>query len=178
MRTTLAAIAICAAMWGQDSRQDKRKDFMADLDRLQSQAKAAYEREMAREKAAEKAGDCPNADNTRAIVECLGDEISTTTENFKAFTGAIRSILSLEGADAKDTVFGPTGQTPSRDEVLRAFDDASSAWDKYSKAQCDAISGLYKGGTFANVAGEGCQLLLLRSRMREMDAIYDAPLRR
>jgi hypothetical protein len=38
-------------MWGQDSRQDKRKDFMAGLDRLQSQAKSAYDREMAREKA-------------------------------------------------------------------------------------------------------------------------------
>jgi uncharacterized protein YecT (DUF1311 family) len=174
MRTALAAMAICAAMWGQDSRQDKRKDFMADLDRLQSQAKAAYEREMAREKA----GDCPNADNTRANVECLGNEISTTTANFKAFTGAIRSVLNLEGVDAKDTMLGPTGQTPSREEVLRAFDDASSAWDKYSKAQCDAIYGLYKGGTYTNVAGEGCQLMLLRSRMREMNALYDGPLRR
>jgi uncharacterized protein YecT (DUF1311 family) len=173
MRTALAAIAICAAMWGQDSRPDKQKDFMAELERLQSQAKAAYDREMAREKA----GDCPNANYTRAIVECLGNEISTTTANFKAFTGAIRSILSLEGSDAKDTILGPTGQTPSREEVLRAFDDAASAWDKYSAAQCDAIYGLYKGGTYTNVAGEACQLLLLRSRMREMDTLYNDALR-
>lgn len=167
------AMAICAAMSGQDSRQEQRKSFMAELERLQSQAKAAYEGEMAREKA----GDCPTANNTRAIVECLRTEIETTTANFKAFTGAIRSILDLEGADAKDTMMGPTGQTPSRDEVLRAFDGAASAWDKYSKAQCDAIYGLYKGGTYTNVAGAGCELLLLRGRMREMDTLYNDALR-
>jgi uncharacterized protein YecT (DUF1311 family) len=174
MRTALAAIAICAALRGQSTEADQWKIFMAELGRLQAQAKAAYESEMAREKA----GDCPNADNTRAIVGCLADEIATTTANFKAFTGAIRSVLSLEGADAKDTILGPTGQTPSREEVLRAFDDAASAWDKYSKAQCDAIYGLYRGGTYTKVAGASCELLLLRSRMREMDRLYNDALRR
>jgi uncharacterized protein YecT (DUF1311 family) len=173
MRTALAAIAISATMWGQPSQQDKQKTFMAELGRLQARAKAAYEREMAREKA----GDCPNADNTRAIVECLGNQIATTTANFKEFTGATRSILSLEGADAKDTILGPTGRTPSREEEQKAFDDAASAWDKYSKAQCDATYGQYKGGTYVNVAAAHCKLLLFRSRMRDMNALYEDQLR-
>jgi len=162
MRTLCLAIAFCSALLSQ-SASDKQKAFMAELQRLQAQAKAAFDGEMAREKS----GDCPNAETTRAIVDCLGKEIDTATANFKAFSGAIRAIISLEGADAK-----------SREEQLKEFDEVGAAWDGYRKAQCQAAYDQYKGGTIAPVEAASCQLLLYRSRMREMNGLYEGPLRR
>jgi len=172
MRIALVALALCAAMRGQPSQLERQTAILAEVGRLQAQAKAAYEREMAREKAAEAGVTCPSANDTGAIIRCLAGEISTTRANFREFAGAIRSILSLKGADAKDTVLGPTGQTSSREEDLKAFDDAASAWEKFSNAQCDATYRFYRGGSMGSIQTATCELLLLGSRMRDMNYLY------
>jgi hypothetical protein len=184
MRLVFAAIAICAVIgwadgtaFGQSSEPDKLKAYIAQLDRLDAQAKAAFDREMAREKAAEKAGECPDAMNTRAIVNCLAGEVATTRKNFQVFASTIRAILALDGLDAKDVVPGPTGTPLTRDEQLQRFDEVAAAWEKYRQAQCAEAYDLLRGGTMAPIAGATCELALLRSHMREMDRIYDNQLR-
>ena len=138
--------------------------YIAQLDRLDAQAKTAYDREMARATASEKAGECPQAGSTRAIEDCLSQQIAASQANFTAFTGAIRSILALDAPGDGQPVPGPTGTPLSRAQRLQQFDDVAAAWNAYSKAQAGAAYDLWKGGTIAPVESLTCQLMLLRER--------------
>ncbi len=126
-------------MWGQD---------YARIDRLRSEAKAAFQREMAREKA----GDCYNTNTTYATNTCLSKENETSSANWHAFSAAIRGLLDSR----------------SQEE----FDKAQGAWETYRHLQCSAASGLYKGGSIAPGTELSCNLLLLRSHLRELEAVY------
>lgn len=178
MRRPLAAILLCGTMGtGLAAAQDQLQAYLAQMDRLDAAAKPPFDREMAREQAAEKSGECPQANTTRAIEECLSGEIAASRANFEAFTGALRSILGLEGPGDKDNAAGPSGKPLTSADRLRQFDAVQSAWETYSKAQAAAARDLWMGGTIAPVAGLTCQLMLIRSRMRELNRIYDAQLR-
>jgi uncharacterized protein YecT (DUF1311 family) len=157
--------------------QNRLEAYLAELDRLDAQAKAAYDREKARAQAAEKAGDCPKADTTRAIEECLSADIAATRANFTTFSGTIRSILALESPGDRTPASGPTGMPLTPVERVKEFDDVAASWDKYSKQQISAAYHLWSGGTIAPVEALTCELMLLRSRMRELNLVYDSQLR-
>lgn len=122
------------------------------MDGFRTTVKAAYDKEMARAKA----GDCPDADNTRDIVDCLGKEIETTTANYKAYTGALRSLLGIMDAG----------------ELVKEFDVTEAAWQKYREAQRTAAYGQFKGGTAAGPNASACDLMLIRNHLREIENVY------
>jgi hypothetical protein len=177
MKALLLFLACQALVLAQTKPNDKKaaqerwNAFYAQVVRLQGEAKAAYDREMAREKA----GDCRDADNTRSIVSCLETENLTTEANYRVYTGALRSRLGLTPGD-EDLQPGPTGKPLTAKETVDEFDAAESAWQKYKKAQCTAAYDLFKGGTAAGPEAGVCWLRLTRSHMRELEAVYHMPL--
>jgi hypothetical protein len=90
------------------------------------------------EMAREKAGYCPKADNTREIVDCLGQEIGTSTANYKTYAGALRSMLVQKNpyGDAANDATGATGKPLSAQEQAKNFDQVEAAWTKYIAKQC------------------------------------------
>lgn len=118
------------------------------LNQLRSQANAVFAREAAREKA----GDCNRADTTLAMNTCLSKENETSSANWQALHAAIRGLLDSHAQEA--------------------FDEAEAAWENYRRLQCAAAFELYQGGTIAPGTRLSCNLLLLRSHMRELKAVY------
>jgi uncharacterized protein YecT (DUF1311 family) len=143
MRIVAAVVALHALLYGQD---------VGRIQKLRAEAKAAFDREMAREKA----GDCKDANTMREIHICLSRQYEITFENYKQFTGVIRALLASQGQPE--------------------FDQAEAAWQKYREAQCAAAYALFKGGTIAPGTQLSCNLLLVRSHLRELAAVYDSTL--
>lgn len=146
----------------------KEKEFWAQRDLFRKQAKAALDREMTREKA----GDCPDARTTYDQNICLSKEIDATNANYKAYVGALRSLLGLKGP-WKAAESGPTGKPLSEEETVKQFDEVEVMWQRYNKAQTSAVFDNYRGGTIAPIMAAACDLQLMRNHMRELDGIYD-----
>lgn len=149
--------------------------FFQQRSQLQQQAKAAFDREMARQKA----GDCPHARSTYDENLCLGKAIHTTLANYQSFSGALRSLLGqknpMMGASLGDMI-GPTGKPLTAEQMTKEFDQVEAGWETYRKAQCSAAYDFFKGGTIAPSMGELCELKLIRSRMADLNSIYDMAL--
>jgi hypothetical protein len=109
-----------------------------------------------------------------AINSCLENENGTTSDNYKEFATALRSILAFQVPNEQQTptVPGPTGTPLSSAELAQEFDAAQAAWEKYRELACSAAFDLYKGGTVALSQQLSCNLTLFRSRMRDLSAIY------
>jgi uncharacterized protein YecT (DUF1311 family) len=155
--------------------QQAIKEYNAKSKELRAAAIAAYNAELAREKAPE----CPDADNTRDINMCLGHEVELTEANYKAFTTALRGMLALpEPAvpGAPTPYMGPTGPEGTPATNTAAFDAAESAWQAYAKAECSAMDTLWRGGTIVNSIVAECELRMARARMHELDNAYDMQL--
>jgi uncharacterized protein YecT (DUF1311 family) len=148
MRRSLAIVAAVVLCGG---------GVHAQVGRYREQASAAFSREMAREKAR----DCGYEANNRAVVDCLMKELEASSANYKAYTGALRSMLGIMGADA---------------DLVKDFDAGEAAWQKYREAQCRAAFDQFKGGTIAPIDGLSCELMLIRSHMREIEKIYHVSL--
>jgi uncharacterized protein YecT (DUF1311 family) len=159
---------IVGALWGQTPQTDA---FFAERGRLQAQAKAALDREMA----GQKAGDCPNAMSTYDINTCLSKELETSTTNYKTYSGALRAILAQKNPyvnDNADLPPGPTGKPFTQAENVLNFDRAQDAWTKYRDAMCTGAAGLYRSGTAWHSQTLSCELMLLRSHLRELANSY------
>src|ERR1700687_4483771 len=76
----------------QQTYQRELKTMRDESDRLRSKAKQAFDSEMEREKK----GECPDAKSTLQINVCLDREKKTTTDNYRAYTDAIRAMLGLK----------------------------------------------------------------------------------
>lgn len=150
-------------------------DFFAQRSQLQQQADSAFKREMARKKA----GDCPNARTTYAEETCLGNAIKDSEANYQSFSGAIRALLGQKNPLVTNTeaFVGPSGKPLSAESLVKEFDQAETAWQTYRKTQCSAAYDLFKGGSIAPVMEEICELGLIRSRMTDLNSIYDMTLR-
>jgi len=185
MRTAILCLALCisgGATAQQTQRpkkvltpeqialQQRMKVRNAELDRHRTAATTAYAAEMAREKA----GDCPNASNTRDINQCLDREVGITEANYKAYTSALRAMLAPPSADEPSPQeSGPTGQYATFATNAAAFDAAEAAWHTYAAAECNAIDTLWRGGTIVNSMVLGCSQRMTRARLHELDNAYD-----
>ena len=165
---SLPAAAFAQAANGKQAAKEKWDAFYAQVEGFRKQATGAYDREMARDKA----GDCQQADTTLAINECLGKEIETTAANYKAYAGALRSLLGIMGSDEQDRMSGPTGMPLTSKELVNEFDAAEAARQKYRGAQVTAAFDQFKGGTGAGPAAGSCELMLVRSHLREIENVY------
>lgn len=159
--SVFVTFVLCASAAAQQTTAQRQAS-------LREGAKSAVDREMAREKT----GDCPNVETALAEVQCLGREGKTSAANLNTFIAAIRGLIKLGWNDYPDTHPGPSGVPLTGSQVLQQFDDAQLAWDKYSRAGCDAAFGIYKGGTLAPVAEARCNQRMLRARLRELEALY------
>ena len=144
---------------------------LAEHAQLQARAKAAFDREMAREKA----GDCRDARTTLEINQCLDREVATTKANYEAFLGAPRALVARARNDEPEPA-GPSGKPATRTELLAGFDATAVQWERYREQQCQAAYDLYKSGTAAPSQAGFCELALRRSHMRELMVIYEMPL--
>ena len=170
MRAALLVLFLSLLLAGQQTAAQKARSeaFFQQRERLQTQARAAFERERAREKA----GDCQNANNTRELNACFGGEVETSTANYQAYANALRAMLAQENPFGESNGTGPTGRALTQKELLANFDQAEAAWAKYHDALCAASAGLYQGGTIVTVKLESCNLMALRSHMKEMSAVF------
>ena len=123
--------------------------------------------------ARQKTGDCREATTTFAIGECLAKETATTAMNYKAYTGALRSLLGPVYPGDEDTAPGPSGKPLTSKDIVKEFDATEAAWQKYREALCRAAADQFLGGTIFYLEGGYCELMLVRSHMREIDTIYN-----
>ena len=147
------------------------KDYSAKLDQHRQAATAAYNAEMAREKAPE----CPNANTTYDENMCIEHEDAVTDTNYKAFITALRAMLALPvpaSPGIPTPITGPTGPEATPATNTAAFDTAESAWHTYSTAECGAVDTLWRGGTIVNSMVGRCHLRMARARMHELDEVY------
>ncbi len=165
MRMILTAVILLAvpAASGQKTPRDDQNGYYAKVARFRQEAKAAFDREMAREKA----GDCPNANTTLDMLNCLAKENAATTENYDAYAGAIVSLVGAMEAQGNDS------DPRTHAELVNDFNATETAWKKYRDAQCRPTGEQFKGGTLAGPAAGFCELMLVRNHMREIDKIYN-----
>ena len=114
----------------------------------QKAANAAFAAEQARV-----GKDCLDARNQREDTACELAAAATTELNLISFYAALQGIV---GSDA-----------------LRG---SQQAWLNYRKRQCAAIYDFFKGGTIAPSAQSRCEIELARSRMRDLEALFDVQL--
>lgn len=55
---------------------------------------------------------------------------------------------------------------------LRAFDEAESAWRRYTDLQCAAVLRRYEGGSMASAASLECRNTLMRQRIDALRRLY------
>ena len=114
----------------------------------QKAARAAFDAETARI-----GKDCLDVTNQRDDNICLDKAAAATERNFAGFYSALEGIVGSAG--------------------LR---DSQQAWADYRKKQCDAIFDFWRAGTIAPSASLRCDIELTRSRMRDLEGLYDVPL--
>lgn len=118
----------------QMAYQQQYRQYDEERTKLLTQGKQAYEAELAREKAGDKAGECKDANSTYDWNICLGRDATLTEKNYTSFTDAIRAVLALKaptfsGKDAN--LAGVTGKPPTSEEDVKEFDTLESLWRKY-----------------------------------------------
>ncbi len=155
----------------QVAYQQASAAWLVQYNALRQQAQAPYNQEMAREKA----GDCPNADSTRAEEECLGHEITLTQANYAAVTTALRALLGLEHPTmpGEQPAFGPTGTPPTSQQRVAEFDRLEAASAAYRKLAATAAYNEYKGGSLAPVFAAQAEQRLTRSHLEELAFVYE-----
>lgn len=114
----------------------------------QKAAKVAFDAEMLRI-----GKDCTKVKTQRDENICQSDAETATERNFDAFYGALESIVG--GGRLRDS---------------------QQAWVDYRNRQCDAIFEFWRSGTIAPSAEMRCKIELMRSRMRDLDSLYETPL--
>jgi hypothetical protein len=156
--------------------QQEMRAVGAKRDVLRAQAKQAFDAEISRQKA----GDCPDANNTYQINVCLGNAVAVTDQNLKTYEGAIRDLLGLKNPDfaAPQSLPGPAAAKSTPDESAAEFDRVERLWHSYLDAVRAATFHQFDGGTGGPSFEMQSHLLLVRSHMLELNTIYDGLLRR
>ncbi|HEV2616722.1 MAG TPA: lysozyme inhibitor LprI family protein [Candidatus Acidoferrales bacterium] len=114
----------------------------------QKVAKVAFDAEMARI-----GKDCKNVMSQREEDSCQSDAAAATERNFSNFYNALEGIVGN-----------------------KVLNESEPAWLNYRKKQCDAILGFFQPGTIAPSAALRCKIELTRSRMRDLDSLFETPL--
>ena len=103
--------------------------------------------------------DCPDAKTTVEENGCILAVGKKTKADFEVFYASLRALLS-QNADAVSQLAGSQDQ-----------------WERYAQEACNAIDSFTQGTTVRFSAGERCQIQLTRSRMQDLNALYETTLR-
>jgi len=61
-------------------------------------------------------------------------------------------------------------------EAAGQLDSSQQQWELYTQKACDAIDSFSRGGTIRFSAVEKCRIQLTRSRMQDLNALYNTAL--
>jgi uncharacterized protein YecT (DUF1311 family) len=158
IRSTLASVALCAAstFFAPASAFPLASAAFSDAPQApcsrpaecRRRARMAFDSEMARV-----GKECVGIKTQHDDTMCQGEAAAATDRNLTVFVDALEGIVG-------------TG-------ALRA---SQQAWSSYRKAQCDAVFDFFHAGTIAPSARARCDIELARSRMRDLNVLYDGPL--
>jgi len=154
----------------QQAYQQRVKGFFAQRERLQAQPQIVFDAEMAREKA----GDCPEAGSTYEFNLCFGKAVESTDKNLKSFEDAIRNLLSLKLPEfnRETSRIGPAGPVLTEEQLTTEFEHMEKVWHSYLDLASTAAFHQYGGGTGGPSAEMQFHIRIVRSHMRELDALY------
>jgi len=102
--------------------------------------------------------DCMDARTTADENNCIANSLALTQHDFDVFYHNLLSLLGPESTNREK------------------LNDAQSQWERYRDKTCEAVGDLYSGGTIQPSAIIRCRIELLRSRMRDLDAVYHSVL--
>jgi hypothetical protein len=138
----------------QRATEEYRARYHLQLDR----ADAAWDREMAREKA----GDCEGAGKRgqQPYNTCLANEVQATTANYRDDVMAFRQIF-----------FEPSGRPLSVDEAVKRLDEVEASFAGYLRQMCSLNQDRWRPDSIAPNEGSRCELALIRNHMRELRSI-------
>jgi uncharacterized protein YecT (DUF1311 family) len=154
----------------QQEYQTRMREVWVQSDALRTKAKAAFDNEMAREKA----GDCPNAMSTYDINVCYSNAAWIADNNLKDFDDALRAILGLHEPKMPGQLpLGGTLAGPTPEQRVAEFDKVEAQWSAYADTACTAASNQYYGGTIAPYMHISCHIRLVRNHLRELNFIYE-----
>ena len=157
----------------QTTYQQQYQAWEANYRSLQTQAKQIYDAEMAREKASEKAGECPGANTTFDINVCLGELAETTDDALASFEQIIRGLQAPEPKMPGEVDSTPsTSSGPTSQQILAQFNQLEQSWEQYRKIACQAAYDQFYGGSGAGGNESQCRLDLTRDHIRELHIIY------
>ena len=114
----------------------------------QRAAKMAFDAEMARN-----GKDCLGVTTTTDENDCQVEALRATERNFAAFLDALEGLVGRSPVEA-----------------------SQQAWLNYRAKQCDAIFDFFTPGTIGPSARTRCKINLTRSRMRDLDELFESTL--
>jgi uncharacterized protein YecT (DUF1311 family) len=159
----------------QKAYQQKEKEYEAQRQSLQAQAKQVFAAEMAREKA----GDCADASSTSGFDTCFDKQLTAADQSLKSYEYIIRK-LQAGPPQMPGTPTDPTdesdGPVLSPEQLVAEFDQVELLWGRYRESACKAAFHQFEGGTGAPSFEMQCQLKLTRDHLRELDMIYGVDL--
>lgn len=100
--------------------------------------------------------DCPGAHSNYEDKVCIAEVASQTEKDFSTFYVNLRELLD------------PANQ--------KGLEEAQAKWLLYRDATCAAIDELFRQGTAREGMVARCKIQVTRSRMKDLDAIYNLPL--
>jgi len=159
----------------QQAYQQQMKQYAAERSRLRAQGKQAYEAEIGRENAGDKAGECKNADSQSDWNMCLSRDAGLTEANYTAFTASIRGMLAQKvpvGPGEDSNVVGLTGKPLSSEELVKQFDTLEALWRKYFGLAETTGYDQFQGGSGAPSFGLQCRRDVMRSHLHELHLLY------
>lgn len=157
----------------QKAYQQQYKAWEANYRSLQAQAKQIYDREMAREQASGRAGDCRDANTDADIDVCFGQLVEVTDAALASYEQIIRGLQAPQPKMAGESqpAAGPV-TLPTPQQYLAQFNQVEQSWQQYRKIACKAAYDQFYGGSGAGGFGAQCQLQLTRNHIRELHMIY------
>jgi uncharacterized protein YecT (DUF1311 family) len=102
--------------------------------------------------------DCGNPKNTLDINNCLMTVAEKTQSNYRTFYASLRTLLKAGS------------------EAALQLEKSQAQWEMYSTSACDAVDTFYRSGTIRVAAVTGCNIQLTRSRMQDLNVLYETVL--
>ncbi len=100
--------------------------------------------------------DCLDVRNNYGDMVCMAEVATQTEKDFSTFYENLKAILDQ----------------PNQ----KNLEDAQTKWVVYRHATCQAIDEFFRQGTARVGMVERCEIQVTRSRMKDLDAIYNLPL--
>jgi uncharacterized protein YecT (DUF1311 family) len=102
--------------------------------------------------------DCPDAKTAIEENTCVLAVGKRTDADFRTFYESLRALLS------------------SNTEAVNRLDASQQLWVAYRQKSCEGVEAVTGGGTNHFSSSERCRIQLMRSRMADLNALYDTTL--